>query len=358
MSRSCVEALRVGSILILVCAAGAGAARCDASSQSILDEATAFMSRGLDETGGAEAQGERRDEAVRIASAVDSVLKALEPPRPSTGLPGATIVSLLDAWSQIAGRALLHEAARLDAEMREGRAGDGSTFRALWNWRTNRLLAALERWPGLWTRTAEAGGSAFDAVSHLLLFCAPEAYRGEAFSLPRRHLLRRMADLPDSIARCCLDDADCRRRTGAGCVEGMISSMARQPDLQMLVGFVHMDAYWDLPSGRPPRSPADDAMVAHAEVRAAERLVASTFPQGEALPEGLDPTTTVPGLRNPRRDGDGRVAWDLILHRQAREIYERTWGDARLRGLGSGGRRVDSDSISGGDSTRAVGAGR
>lgn len=348
MSRSCARFVSVGSVFVGAllmpglqdpwCASPA-----ELAAGSVLQEVDLLRSSGFDESGDAVRQERLRDSAVRVASRVDSLLGLLESSDPGDDSPGEEGGNLIDAWLHATARALLHEANRLDLQDREDLQVAGDVFYSLWNRRADRILSVLRRWPRLWSEPVPGGGDGVDLPAQLVLFCTPAAYRGESFSLPRRFLFRRMAELPDSIARCCLTDIDCRRKTGVDCHAGVVAAMARQPDLDLLVGFAHMNEYWSLPANEPPRSPATDAMVAHAEVRAAERLLAGAQEEGERLPEGIDPRSTVPGLRNPRRLENGRLVWDLILHGEARRAYEARWGDERLRALSGKGRLIESD---------------
>ncbi len=308
----------------------------------VLDRSDSLVAAGLVEAGGAEAQLLHRQAALRLAREAYRLLPLDAAETDADSLPDPGTARVIGAWLDASARALLHEAIRLDELTRESRDDRGLEFRSLWSERVDGVLALLARWPLLWREPIDAGRSRIDLPADLTMFCTPQAYRGETFSLPRRHLFRRMAVLPDSIARCCLSERYCRSRTGAGCRAGVVAALARDPDLDLLVGFANTSAYWKLPRDTPPRDSSVDAMVAQAEVRAAQRLLAATR-GGEPLPGGIDPSLLVPGLRNPRPDPGGGLVWDVILHRQAREIYARRWGESGLPALGTHGRLLDSD---------------
>jgi len=133
-----------------------------------------------------------------------------------------------------------------------------------------------------------------------------------------------------------VDPVECLAQRGASCPDQLVADIARQSDLDALVGYRNGSRYWSLPSDTPPRGRANDVAVARAQGEAALEMLRSYSEIGagksggasagfladprsalresrKLWPPDSDPFVTVPGLRNPRTDSDGRVHCDLAL---------------------------------------------
>jgi hypothetical protein len=301
----------------------------------------------------AELQAALAAESILEAGAPDEMASARNRQRTIAEAAAARVMQL-DASGQVASpdsvvmdwigicnsgyaRALRQDAVRLD----RGAESDGS-FRSTWNEMVSAYLDFLDRWPGLWRdgggTTGHRGvGPTIGALpEQLILLCSPEAYAGESFALPRECLFPRMATLPESLFRCCVDPGECLPQRGATCLDQLAADIARQTDLDALVGYQNGSRYWSLPSDAPPRGRANDAAVARAQGEAALEMLrtlseivieqsdaasgslsvdphAVLRESGKFWPPGGDPFVTVPGLRNLRTDSDGRIHCDLVL---------------------------------------------
>ncbi len=302
----------------------------------------------LIETGSVDEMTSARDRARVIATEARERLLAA-----GNSLPAALPDSIARGWIEIAtvayARALRQESVRLD----RGGADDG-TFRSVWNSMARTHLEILERWPRLWREEIGMQSSGGFLPAQLLLLCSPDAYAGESFTLPRESLFARMATLPESLAACCIDAGAIRLAQGASGTDQVAADIARHADLDALVGFRNGKRYWTLPADTPPRSRSNDAAVARVEAQAALEMLraceaAERKPPGagaeDAVPSALadvraggklwpaqaDPFCSVPGLRNPRRDHEGRLVCDLAI---SEECLAAMHPSARVRLVG------------------------
>lgn len=321
------------AILLMAClGVGADAPQATDVWSRPVDAESRLLEQPLLEAGDPEEISSARDELLVIARAARERLDAIGT-IDREGLPDSTTAGWLEITIAAYTRALRQEAVRLD---RSG--ADGGEFRACWQEMVRVHLDALETWPRLWKEALVAGPRESHLPERLVLLCSPQAYAGESFELPREALFSRMATLPDSLMRCCIDAPRCVRYGGAGCPEQLAADLARLGDLDALVDFRFGSRYWALPYGVPPRSRANDAAVARAQAEKAleflraidvcmpegSQSVVTSLSTGSALdrirstgvlwPPDLDPFQTVPGLRDPRREVDGRLICDLALY--------------------------------------------
>jgi hypothetical protein len=321
-------------ILILGAAPGSGPLDAEATGPP-WQVAHAALQAALDaesliETGTVDEMAFARDRVRVIASEAREWLLAIGDPVPAA-VPDSSTRGWIELVTAAYARALRQESVRLD----RGGANDG-TFRSVWNSMVDTHLEILERWPGLW-RGELTGRSLEDFLpAQLLLLCSPDAYAGESFMLPRENLFARMATLPESLAACCIEAGAVSSADGSSIADRVAADIARHADLDALVGFRNGRRYWTLPADAAPRSRSNDAAVARAEAQAALEMLraceeaepetpgaaveepipaalADMRARGALWPVDADPFHSVPGLRNPRRDSEGRLVCDLAI---------------------------------------------
>jgi hypothetical protein len=316
---------------ILVLGALAGADNADPSSRSWGEESrAAFATESLIEAGTHEEMVSARDRARAAAAEARAQLLTAEAAS-TAALPDSVSAVRIRIVTAAYVRALRQEAVRLHG----GGEGDGM-FRSIWNEMVRTHLDILNRWPRLRLEDVARKDPGSYLPGQLLLLCSPEAYEGETFSLPRESLFPRLATLPESLAQCCIDARRCVDQQAAPCPDQVTADIARLADLDALVGFRNGRRYWDMPAGVAPRSQSNDAAVARAQAESALGMLQacagseaghggsaaevtppsalSELRAGRRLwPPDSDPFQTLPGLRNPRRDREGRLICDLAI---------------------------------------------
>jgi hypothetical protein len=312
----------------------------------------------------------------RAARAISEAIDSRRTGRNRQELPDPLATRALAISIEGYEQAVLGEAELCSSAGRGGKLGqEGSRFAAIWNEMAGHFLDLFHRWPALWSRALPMPEGDADLPVLLLSFCTQQAFRGDAYDLPRECLTVRMATLPESLAACCIDAGTCREAgSGAGCSEFVAGFMAASIDQDAMTGFHYGAAYWALPRGIPPRSPGKDNRVAAASVRysvelleagevdrpavnspkrgsargsESRRAVAARAEQalpaaqaialirasGKLWPPTIDPFTTVPGLRNPRWGETGVLLCDVALYRACVDALNprtRAWLSERL----------------------------
>lgn len=312
-----------------------------AESPHDLDRATraelraVLASAPLLEVGKTEEMASARDRQSAIAREALLHLRACSE-GDSSAVPDQAAMDWIGICTSGFAGALRQEAVRLDRSGQE----DG-VFRSIWTEMTRAHLDVLDRWPRLRRGTAGSSSGHADSTAgalaeQLILLCSPETYEGESFALPRTTLFARMATLPESLFQCCVDPERCMAQQGAPCLDRLTADIARQTDLDALVGYRNGSRYWSFPWDAPPRGRANDAAVARAQgsaalemLRACSETQMASFAPGAVMspaaarralreagmlwPPDADPFVTVPGLRSPRTGSDGRLVCDLAL---------------------------------------------
>ncbi len=309
--------------------------------------------------------GEVRDAELARARSARHDYGLLDEKTDDRGRPGPLDSRAIAISCEAYAAALVEEARRADLVARGHLPAAGPlSFATIWNEAMANLLGCLDRWPELWRTNLATGADDVYLPFHVLALCASDTFRGEEYMLPRDQLPRRMASLPDSLARVRLDEGRCRAAADCGCAALAASLVARSADLDALTGFRNGRAYWAFPAGEAPRSAGRDRIVASSTLgyvdgllsacsatrvqagigalseQAARSLLAAT---GRLWPPETDPFRTIPGLRNPRADRSGHLVCDVVMYKDCLEATpERAqrWLQDRI---GEGGRVIAAD---------------